>query len=372
MATSVFTSHSQWFDDSGNPLAGGKVYVYDAGTTTPKSVYSDTALSSGAANPIILDSAGRHDNRYIATGSYKIVVKTSADVTVFTRDNNDGGVPVGSGALAIENGGTGATTAAAAIAALGGATASEVADIAADVASVTGSLASSEKTHIATGTTGQRPASAIEGDIRRNTTTSRWEGYNNSAAWELFFTDTQIASAAEALAGTDNTKVMTPARAKAADPWQSRYLVCRDVQVAATEGGTFTSGSFVKRVIGGSTAVVNNITSATLTSDVISLPAGTYFIRASAPAYQVNSHVAKLRNTTDATDTIVGTVERVGDASGSMSRSVVEGWFTIAGTKNFELQHRCATTKSTDGLGKAANLGVSEVYATVIILQINT
>lgn len=184
MSTEVITSFGQQCDANGDPMSGAKVYVYTVSTTTLKTVYSDTGLSVSVANPIVCDSAGRHDMRYIASGSYKIVVKTSADVTVFTRDNIDGRVPVGSGALAIANGGTAATTAAAALSNLGGATAAELADVAADVAALAGAAASIDKTHIATGTTAQRPVSPIEGDIRRNTTTSAFEGYG--ASWVSF------------------------------------------------------------------------------------------------------------------------------------------------------------------------------------------
>lgn len=210
MATEIITSFDQQCDANGDPMSGAKVYVYDVGTTTLKSVFSDTALSVSAANPIICDSVGRHDMRYIATGSYKIVVKTTADVTVYTRDNIDGRVPVGSGALAIANGGTGATTAGAALTALGGATAAELADVAADVAELAGTLAATDKTHIATGTTAQRPASPAEGDIRRNTTTTRWEGY--VAAWQNFFTDNDIATQAQMETGTSTAVVVTPGR----------------------------------------------------------------------------------------------------------------------------------------------------------------
>lgn len=222
MATEIFTSFQQICDSSGDPLSGGKVYVYNVGTTTLQSLYSDTSLSVSVSNPIILNSAGRTTTDggttvgmvYKASGSYKVVVKTSADVTVFTLDNIDGRVPVGSGALAIANGGTAATTASTALSNLGGASAADLADLAADVAALAGAAASTEKTHIATGTTAQRPASPVEGDVRRNTTTARWEGYNNSAAWETFFTNTEIASSGDATTGTDNTKVMTAARVK--------------------------------------------------------------------------------------------------------------------------------------------------------------
>lgn len=196
MATDIVTSFSQQCDSAGNPISGAKIYVYNVGTTTARDVFSDPDLdvSHAAANPIVCDSAGRHAMRYTATGSYKIVVKTSADVTVYTSDNIDGRVPVGSGALAIANGGTGATSASAAIAALGGATAAEVADVAADVAALAGAAASTEKTHIAVGTTAQRPAVPIEGDIRRNTTTGEYEAYDDASTWRNIITTENIAA----------------------------------------------------------------------------------------------------------------------------------------------------------------------------------
>lgn len=368
MATAVFTSFGQWLDDSQNALSGGKVYIYDAGTTTPKSVYSDTALTVSAANPIVLDSAGRHDVRYVSTGSYKVVVKTSADVTVFTRDNVDGGVPVGTGALAIANGGTGATSAGAALSALGGATAAELADVSAEVASLSGQLASSEKTHIATGTTAQRPGTPSDGDIRRNTTVPQYEGYNGTAAdWKKFMMDSDIASQAEAVALTSNTVLMTPLRSKQANPFCSAYLYCRDQQTSGTNGNTFTKDVFTKRAIGNNTAVVNNISGASLASDVITLPAGTYYVEGSAPGYKCDNHVTKLRNTTDAADLLIGTAERSESSVGTQTRSYIRGWFTITAQKTVEFQHRCSTTRTTDGLGVAATFGVSEVYAEIAI-----
>lgn len=191
MATTVITSLTQQGDGNGVPYSGAKIYVYTVLTTTLKSLFSDTGLSVAAANPIICDSAGRHDMRYLATGAYKIVVKTSADVAIYTRDNIDPGIPIGTGILAIANGGTSAATAPAALAALGGATSAEVAAVAAQVATIAGGLASTEATHIATGTTAQRNATPSEGDIRRNTTTSYWEGFVSS--WKRFLTEDDIA-----------------------------------------------------------------------------------------------------------------------------------------------------------------------------------
>lgn len=77
---------SQFFDDSGNPLNGGFIYTYAAGTSTPATTYTDSALSVANANPIVLDSAGRC-TIFLALSSYKFVLKTSAGVTIETRDN---------------------------------------------------------------------------------------------------------------------------------------------------------------------------------------------------------------------------------------------------------------------------------------------
>ena len=83
---------AQFFDDSGNPLSGGKVYTYLAGTTTPATTYTSRDGLTPNANPIVLDSAGRTPAEIWVTGGalYKFIVKTSADVLVGTYDNLPG------------------------------------------------------------------------------------------------------------------------------------------------------------------------------------------------------------------------------------------------------------------------------------------
>jgi len=72
-------------DLSQTALSGGQVYTYAAGTTNPKAIYADKALTSAYGQPLILDS----DGRAIAYGSglYKFVVKDAVGNTVFTADN---------------------------------------------------------------------------------------------------------------------------------------------------------------------------------------------------------------------------------------------------------------------------------------------
>lgn len=81
---------AQFFDDNGNPLSGGKLYSYEAGTTTPKVTYTTNAGNVARTNPIVLDSAGRVPNGgeiWITFQAYKFVLHTSADVLIATYDN---------------------------------------------------------------------------------------------------------------------------------------------------------------------------------------------------------------------------------------------------------------------------------------------
>lgn len=49
----------QFCDPNGQPYAGGKVYFYSPGTTTPETTYQDQGLTVPNTNPIILDASGR-------------------------------------------------------------------------------------------------------------------------------------------------------------------------------------------------------------------------------------------------------------------------------------------------------------------------
>lgn len=77
-------------DGNGTPYASWKLYTYDTGTTTNKATYSDAGLTSSNTNPVVADSNGRIGAVYLAASRYKLVAKTSADVTLWTQDPVDG------------------------------------------------------------------------------------------------------------------------------------------------------------------------------------------------------------------------------------------------------------------------------------------
>lgn len=79
----------QFFDDNGIPLAGGLIYTYQAGSSTPLVTYTDNAGNVANANPIVLDASGRTPQQiWLLTGySYKFVLQNADAVLIQTLDN---------------------------------------------------------------------------------------------------------------------------------------------------------------------------------------------------------------------------------------------------------------------------------------------
>lgn len=79
----------QFLDNSGNPLTGGLLYTYVAGTTTPETTYTTISGVTAHTNPIVLDAAGRLPAEVWLTGeiAYKMVLRTSAGALIGTFDD---------------------------------------------------------------------------------------------------------------------------------------------------------------------------------------------------------------------------------------------------------------------------------------------
>ncbi len=85
-ATPSPTPKLQFFDTAGQPLAGGKLYTYAAGTTTPLVTYTSSAGTTNNPNPIILDSRGEAEI-WLDLQSYKFTLTSATDVEIWTVDN---------------------------------------------------------------------------------------------------------------------------------------------------------------------------------------------------------------------------------------------------------------------------------------------
>lgn len=93
--TPIPNPNIQYFDNSGNPLVGGLLYTYIAGTTTPQATYTDETGGTPNTNPVVLDSAGRA-NVWLTPGqSYRLDLYTAGSVLVWTVDNIPGGSTAG-------------------------------------------------------------------------------------------------------------------------------------------------------------------------------------------------------------------------------------------------------------------------------------
>jgi hypothetical protein len=82
---------AQFFDNNGVPLSGGKIYTYQAGTTTPLASYTSSTGNTAHTNPIVLNSGGRVPSGgeiwVLAQTLYKFVLETSTGVLIATYDN---------------------------------------------------------------------------------------------------------------------------------------------------------------------------------------------------------------------------------------------------------------------------------------------
>jgi hypothetical protein len=190
MASLSPTPKLQFFGSDGLPLVGGKLYTYAAGTTTPLATYTDHTANTANTNPVILDSAGEADVWLPETTAYKYVLKDADDVTLFTVDYVS--VPLTANSFAspppigndVPNSGT-FTTLNVTDAAIFEDTANftEAVEFDADV-TIAGrlSLTGTGAAKLNVGTTAERPASPVTGDVRYNSDTSKYEGYS-AGSW---------------------------------------------------------------------------------------------------------------------------------------------------------------------------------------------
>ena len=87
MASLSPTPKLQFFDNSGNPLVGGKLYTYLAGTLTPSATFTDSTGTAYNSNPVILDSRGEA-SVWLGSGVvYKFALQDAGGVPIYTVDN---------------------------------------------------------------------------------------------------------------------------------------------------------------------------------------------------------------------------------------------------------------------------------------------
>ena len=95
----------QFFDANGNPLVGGKLFTYAAGTTTPLATFTDYNGGTANTNPVIMNSRGEAAV-WCGPNRYYMVLKDADDVEIWTADNVNGANGPTLAVLAAGNGAT--------------------------------------------------------------------------------------------------------------------------------------------------------------------------------------------------------------------------------------------------------------------------
>ncbi len=91
MATTWPASRVPYIDENGDPMVGAQLFFYDAGTTTPQTVYSDASLSTAIDQPIEADARGMFPLIFLnpTPGSYRQKLIEADDTLVFDDDDID-------------------------------------------------------------------------------------------------------------------------------------------------------------------------------------------------------------------------------------------------------------------------------------------
>ena len=149
------------------------------------------------------------------------------------------------------------------------------------------------------------------------------------------------------------------------------YVSCAciaDKKSANTAGGSSTADSHVQRDLNHEFYDPDGIVS--ISSNQFTLEAGTYIIEWSAPSFSGNQHVSRLREVTDGTIQ-EGTAEYGNSSSGlAQTRSVGSARVIQTGSKTYRIEHRVASSHSTNGFGVATdNHANYDVYTIVKIYK---
>ena len=86
MAVLLPYTKQRFFDGNGNPLAGGTLHTYIAGTLDPLETFTDSKGDTANENPIVLDANGEADV-WVSSDPLKIVLRSSEGALIRTVDN---------------------------------------------------------------------------------------------------------------------------------------------------------------------------------------------------------------------------------------------------------------------------------------------
>ena len=75
----------QYLDNSGNVLAGGKLYLYESASNTFKTLFNASNKQTQIANPVVFDASGRTPEIFFE-GTARAILTDKDDVQIWDRD----------------------------------------------------------------------------------------------------------------------------------------------------------------------------------------------------------------------------------------------------------------------------------------------
>ena len=141
-------------------------------------------------------------------------------------------------------------------------------------------------------------------------------------------------------------------------------VVVEDQRASGTGGGATASNVWTTRPL---STIVDNAIGATLATNLVTLPAGTYEIEWDSPIYHTTVHRSRLYNVSDSTAIALGTNEYQNNNL-VMTRSFGRAYVTFASSKQISLDYY-AVTADANGLGIPSGLG-TEIYGRVRVKRV--
>lgn len=394
-----FTPVRAW-DRNGVFAPGSKARFFEPGTTTPRTVYQTAALAAGAAHPtpLVADARGVFPPVY-TSGLVRVTVTDASDVMLpgFPLDPAFVAPASGAAASGISFDASGlipVDNVQEAVEAVDGNWRAGLAATGFGATASTPVLTNFDATGTASGawrfnaaTTGTRPSAWVSGDTgvvlilrelssdalmvaARRSDGVLWARQLAGSTWGAWqrVTHAALTQAIWDAATSTSEAVISPAKLRAAfDAYKPKLMHLQHRVASGSNGGATSAGARVTRPL--NTVATNEITGASLASNVITLPAGTYEVDGYSIGYGCDFFKAVLRNNTASTDLLIGTTERSDNSDFSTPRSTFFGRFTLSATTALQIEHWAQSTVA-QGLGDAASAGVFEIYAEIRILQL--
>jgi hypothetical protein len=181
-------------------------------------------------------------------------------------------------------------------------------------------------------------------------------------------TEAKIGSNAVTTAKIADDAVTEAKLSALANPFASQLIHVQDQKASGTSAGDSVVGYQFRDL---NTIVTNEITGASLSSNAITLPAGTYYIEASTPAYRLNQSRISLYNNTTSNTILLGKSGYANNTYNGYIVTDVKGRFTLGSTTALKIRQYVIT----DG-GQSSDLGVNiadgsiNIYTEVLIWRI--